>query len=58
MMKMMARISMLFFAAGLLAPTVALSAQDVSGKVVLANLDRYDANIRIGKIKREFLRPL
>ena len=38
---------------GLLSPAVAQSAPDVSGKVVLANLDRYDAYLRVGKTRRE-----
>ena len=41
---------------GLLSPAVAQSAPDISGKVVLANLDRYDAYLRVGKTKRE-IRP-
>ncbi len=32
---------------------VAAAAPDVSGKVVLANLDRYDAYLRVGKTRRE-----
>lgn len=38
---------------GLLSPAVAQSAPDTSGKVVLANLDRYDAILRVGKTRRE-----
>ncbi len=36
----------------LLLPTAAQCAPDVSGKVVLANLDRYDAHLRLGKTQR------
>ena len=39
--------------ATLLLPTVAQCAPDVSGKIVLANLDRYDALLRLGKTRRE-----
>ena len=38
---------------GLLSPAVVQRPPDVSGKVVLANLDRYDAYLRVGKTKRE-----
>ena len=38
---------------GLLSPAVAQSTPDVSGKVVLANLDRYDAYLRVGNTRRE-----
>ncbi len=34
-------------------PKLARAAPDVSGKVVLANLDRYDAFLRVGKTRRE-----
>ncbi len=33
--------------------SVALAAPDVSNKVVLANLDRYDAVLKVGSIQRE-----
>ena len=33
--------------------SVAATAADVSGKVVLANLDRYDAVLKIGSVRRE-----
>ena len=33
--------------------SVAGAASDVSGKVVLANLDRYDAVLKIGSVRRE-----
>jgi hypothetical protein len=33
--------------------SVASAASDVSGKVVLANLDRYDAVLKIGSVRRE-----
>ncbi|MHC4179499.1 MAG: hypothetical protein ACYSWU_18460, partial [Planctomycetota bacterium] len=40
----------------LLAPASAPSAPDVSGKVVLANMDRYPVTLRIGPARRE-IRP-
>lgn len=44
----------LFFAAALAAiPFLEAAAQDVSGKVVLANLDRYVAYVRVGSTRRE-----
>jgi hypothetical protein len=39
--------------AGMFLSSVAVAASDVSGKVVLANLDRYDAVLRIGSVRRE-----
>ena len=38
---------------GLLSPVVGQGTPDISGKVVLANLDRYDAYLRVGKTRRE-----
>jgi hypothetical protein len=39
--------------AAILIPTVAQSAPDVSDKVVLANLDRYPAQLKLGNTRRE-----
>ena len=40
-------------AMGVIAPAMAQSTPDVSNKVVLANLDRYVANLRIGQTRCE-----
>ena len=47
------RIALLVVSIGLPAANEARSAPDVSGKIVLANLDRYDAYLRGGKTRRE-----
>ena len=47
------RIPLIAIVIGLLAANEARSAPDVSGKIVLANLDRYDAYLRVGKTRRE-----
>jgi hypothetical protein len=39
--------------AGMFLSSVAVAASDVSGKVVLANLDRYDAVLQVGSVRRE-----
>ena len=46
-------LSTVVVSAAFLLPTAAYSAPDVSGKIVLANLDRYDAYLRLGKTRRE-----
>ena len=47
------QIALIVLSIGLWTATEGRSGPDVAGKVVLANLDRYDACLRVGKTRRE-----
>ncbi len=52
MSKIIAATTSLTLLALCYASTVLAAAPDISGKVVLANLDRYEAHIRVGSNRR------
>ena len=46
------RLCAIAFFSSIILPAIALAAPDVSGKVILANLDRYEAYLKVGETRR------